>query len=47
VLTLEFSADDLARTRLACSPLWELVESLRVRQDASALVVRTVGERQR
>jgi DNA-binding transcriptional ArsR family regulator len=39
VLTLEFSADDLARTRLACSPLWELVESLRVRQDASALVV--------
>src|SRR5215211_3112762 len=39
VLTLEFSADDLARTRLACSPLWETVESLRVRQDEAATVV--------
>ncbi|HKE78561.1 MAG TPA: DUF5937 family protein [Solirubrobacteraceae bacterium] len=39
MLTLDFTADDLAHTRFACSPLWELIESLRVRQDPSALVV--------
>jgi DNA-binding transcriptional ArsR family regulator len=39
VLTLDFSADDLARTHFACSPLWETVESLRVRQDPAAAVV--------
>src|SRR5919197_110307 len=39
VLTLDFSADDLARTRFACSPLWEAVESLRMRQDAASAVV--------
>jgi DNA-binding transcriptional ArsR family regulator len=39
LLTLEFSADDLARTHFACSPLWETVESLRVRQDPAAAVV--------
>lgn len=39
VLTLEFSADDLARTRFACSPLWEVIESLRMRQDRGAAIV--------
>jgi DNA-binding transcriptional ArsR family regulator len=39
LLTLDFSADDLARTRFACSPLWEAVESLRMRQDDAAAVV--------
>ena len=39
VLTLSFTADDLARTRFACSPLWEAVESLRMRQDQAAAVV--------
>jgi DNA-binding transcriptional ArsR family regulator len=39
LLTLGFSADDLARTRFACSPLWEMVESLRMRQDRAAAVV--------
>src|SRR5919204_3474784 len=39
VLTFDFSADDLARTHFACSPLWEAVESLRVRQDPAAAVV--------
>jgi DNA-binding transcriptional ArsR family regulator len=39
VLTLEFSADDLARTRFACSPLWEAIESLRMRQDRGAAIV--------
>ena len=39
LLTLDFSADDLARTRFACSPLWEAVESLRMRQDRAAAVV--------
>jgi DNA-binding transcriptional ArsR family regulator len=39
LLTLDFSADDLARTRFACSPLWEAVESLRMRQDPGAAVV--------
>jgi DNA-binding transcriptional ArsR family regulator len=39
MLSLDFSADDLAHTRFACSPLWEIVESLRMRQDPSALVV--------
>jgi DNA-binding transcriptional ArsR family regulator len=39
VLTLSFSADDLARTRFACSPLWEAIESLRMRQDPAAAVV--------
>src|SRR5919198_1161056 len=39
LLTLDFSADDLARTHFACSPLWETVESLRVRQDPAAGVV--------
>jgi DNA-binding transcriptional ArsR family regulator len=41
VLTLSFSADDLARTRFACSPLWEAIESLRMRQDPPAAVVHT------
>jgi DNA-binding transcriptional ArsR family regulator len=41
VLTLDFSADDLARTRFACSPLWEAVESLRMRQDRASAVVHT------
>ena len=36
VLTLDFLAEDLAQTRLACSPLWETVESLRMRQDPAA-----------
>ena len=36
VLTLSFTADDLARTRFACSPLWEAIESLRMRQDRAA-----------
>jgi DNA-binding transcriptional ArsR family regulator len=39
LLTLSFTADDLARTRFACSPLWEAVESLRMRQDAASAVV--------
>jgi DNA-binding transcriptional ArsR family regulator len=39
LLTLDFSADDLARTRFACSPLWEMVESLRMRQDRASAVV--------
>jgi DNA-binding transcriptional ArsR family regulator len=39
VLTLGFSADDLARTRFACSPLWEAIESLRMRQDRASAVV--------
>jgi DNA-binding transcriptional ArsR family regulator len=39
VLTLDFTADDLARTRFACSPLWEAVESLRMRQDRGSAVV--------
>jgi DNA-binding transcriptional ArsR family regulator len=39
LLTLGFSADDLARTRFACSPLWEVVESLRMRQDRASAVV--------
>ena len=39
VLTLRFTADDLARTRFACSPLWEAVESLRMRQDRASAVV--------
>ena len=39
LLTLGFSADDLARTRFACSPLWEAIESLRMRQDHAAAVV--------
>jgi DNA-binding transcriptional ArsR family regulator len=39
LLTLGFSADDLARTRFACSPLWEMVESLRMRQDRASAVV--------
>src|SRR5919109_642384 len=39
VLTLSFTADDLARTRFACSPLWEAIESLRMRQDQAAAVV--------
>jgi DNA-binding transcriptional ArsR family regulator len=36
VLALSFTADDLARTRFACSPLWEAIESLRMRQDRAA-----------
>jgi DNA-binding transcriptional ArsR family regulator len=39
LLTLDFTADDLARTRFACSPLWEMVESLRMRQDRASAVV--------
>jgi hypothetical protein len=39
LLTLGFSANDLARTRFACSPLWEVVESLRMRQDRASAVV--------
>jgi DNA-binding transcriptional ArsR family regulator len=39
VLTLRFTADDLARTRFACSPLWETIESLRMRQDPGAAIV--------
>jgi DNA-binding transcriptional ArsR family regulator len=39
VLTLRFTADDLARTHFACSPLWEAIESLRMRQDPGAAVV--------
>jgi DNA-binding transcriptional ArsR family regulator len=39
VLTLDFSADDLARTRFACSPLWEAIESLRMRQDPGSAIV--------
>jgi DNA-binding transcriptional ArsR family regulator len=39
MLSLDFTADDLAHTRFACSPLWEIVESLRMRQDPSAFVV--------
>src|SRR5919108_229634 len=30
---------ELARTRFACSPLWEVVESLRMRQDRASAVV--------
>jgi Family of unknown function (DUF5937)/Helix-turn-helix domain len=33
MLTFEFTVDDLARTRFAISPLWELVTSLRLLQD--------------
>jgi DNA-binding transcriptional ArsR family regulator len=39
VLTLDFLAEDLAQTRLACSPLWETIESLRMRQDPAAFAV--------
>lgn len=39
VLTLDFSADDLAQTRFACSPLWEVMESLRMRQDPAGVVL--------
>ncbi len=39
VLTLDFLAEDLAQTRLACSPLWETVESLRMRQDPAGFAV--------
>jgi hypothetical protein len=39
VLTLDFLAEDLAQTRLACSPLWETVESLRMRQDPASFAV--------
>jgi DNA-binding transcriptional ArsR family regulator len=39
VLTLDFLAEDLAQTRLACSPLWETIESLRMRQDPAASAV--------
>jgi DNA-binding transcriptional ArsR family regulator len=33
VLTLRFSAQDLARTRFACSPLWEVVNGVQVLKD--------------
>jgi DNA-binding transcriptional ArsR family regulator len=39
VLTLDFLAEDLAQTRLACSPLWETIESLRMRQDPASFAV--------
>lgn len=34
MITFEFTVDDLARTRFAISPMWELVTSLRLLQDA-------------
>lgn len=39
MLTLEFSAQDVARTRFACSPLWEVVTSVQALKEPAAHVL--------